>query len=83
MAEVIKKLRPVIASIKDSTDKKAVTDSLIACLTDKDSVSDIAKIAATTQKNAARLSDKQPGIDLDACQSAYDAMNPHKNGGKK
>ncbi|WP_313184878.1 DUF2213 domain-containing protein [Lacrimispora sp.] len=83
MAEVIKQLRPVIAGIKDSADKKAVTDSLIACLTDKDTVSDIAKIAATTQKNAARLADKQPGIDLDACQSAYDAMNPHKNGGKK
>ena len=83
MAEVIKQLRPVIAGIKDSADKKAVTDSLIACLTDKDSVSDIAKIAAATQKNAAKLTDKQLGIDLDACQSAYDAMNPHKNGGKK
>lgn len=83
MAEVIKQLRPVIAGIKDSADKKAVTDSLIACLSDANTVSDIAKIAATTQKNAARLTDKQTGIDLDACQSAYDAMNPHKNGGKK
>ncbi|MFR3729164.1 DUF2213 domain-containing protein [Lacrimispora sp.] len=83
MAEVIKQLRPVIAGIKDSADKKAVTDSLIACLSDGSTVSDIARIAAATQKNAARLADKQPGIDLDACQSAYDAMNPHKNGGKK
>lgn len=83
MAEVIKQLRPVIAGIKDSADKKAVTDSLIACLSDKNTVSDIAKIAVATQKNAARLADKKPGIDLDACQSAYDAMNPHKNGGKK
>ncbi len=83
MAEVIKQLRPVIAGIKDSADKKAVTDSLIACLSDGSAVSDIAKIAAATQKNAARLTDKQTGIDLDACQSAYDAMNPHKNGGKK
>jgi len=83
MAEVIKQLRPVIAGIKDSADKKAVTDSLIACLSDGSAVSDIAKIAAVTQKNAARLADKKPGIDLDACQSAYDAMNPHKNGGKK
>ncbi|MGC6175386.1 DUF2213 domain-containing protein [Lacrimispora sp. 38-1] len=83
MAEVIKQLRPVIAGIKDSADKKAVTDSLIACLSDGSTVSDIAKIAAATQKNAARLADKQPGIDLDACQSAYDAMNPHRNGGKK
>lgn len=83
MAEVIKQLRPVIAGIKDSADKKAVTDSLIACLSDGSTVSDIARIAAATQKNAARLADKQSGIDLDACQSAYDAMNPHKNGGKK
>lgn len=83
MAEVIKQLRPVIAGIKDSADKKAVTDSLIACLSDKETVSDIAKIVATTQKNAAKLADRQTGIDLDACQSAYDAMNPHKNGGKK
>jgi hypothetical protein len=83
MAEVIKQLRPVIAGIKDSADKKAVTDSLIACLSDGSTVSDIAKIAAATQKNAARLTDKQPGIDLDACQAAYDSMNPHKNGGKK
>ena len=83
MAEVIKQLRPVIAGIKDAADKKAVTDSLIACLSDGSAVSDIAKIAAATQKNAARLADKKPGIDLDACQSAYDAMNPHKNGGKK
>lgn len=83
MAEVIKQLRPVIAGIKDFADKKAVTDSLIACLSDGSTVSDIAKIAAVTQKNAARLADKQPGIDLDAYQSAYDAMNPHKNGGKK
>ena len=83
MAEVVKQLRPVIAGIKDSADKKAVTDSLIACLSDGNTVSDIAKIAAVTQKNAVRLADKKPGIDLDACQSAYDAMNPHKNGGKK
>ena len=83
MAEVIKQLRPVIAGIKDSADKKAVTDSLIACLSDGSTVSDIAKIVTATQKNAAILADKKPGIDLDACQSAYDAMNPHKNGGKK
>lgn len=83
MAEVIKRLRPVIAGIKDSADKKAVTDSLIACLSDGGTVSDIAKIAAVTQKNAARLTDKQTGVDLDAYQAAYDSMNPHKNGGKK
>lgn len=83
MAEVVKRIRPAIAGIKDSADRKAVTDSLISCMTDEKMVSDIAKITAAAQKNAARLADQKPGIDLEAYQSAYDAMNPHKNGGKK
>lgn len=84
LAAVVKQLRPVIAGIKDAAAKKAVTDSLVSCLTDKDKVSDIAKIAQATQKNAAKLTDRKAQMDLDSCQAAYDAMNPHKqNGGKK
>lgn len=84
MAAVVKQLRPVIAGIKDDATRKTVTDSLVSCLTDKDKVSDIAKIVQTTQKNAAKLADQKPQMNLDACQAAYDAMNPHKqNGGTK
>lgn len=84
MAAVVKQLRPVIAGIKDDATRKSVTDSLVSCLTDKDKVSDIAKIVQTTQKNAAKLTDQKPQMNLDACQAAYDAMNPHKqNGGTK
>lgn len=84
MAAVVKQLRPVIAGIKDDATRKTVTDSLVSCLRDKDKVSDIAKIVQTTQKNAAKLTDQKPQMDLDACQAAYDAMNPHKqNGGTK
>lgn len=84
MAAVVKQLRPVIAGIKDDATRKTVTDSLVSCLKDKDKVSDIAKIVQTTQKNAAKLTDQKPQMDLDACQAAYDAMNPHKqNGGTK
>lgn len=83
MAAVIKQLRPVIAGIKDTATKKAVTDSLVECLTDKDKVSDIAKIAQATQKNAAKMVDQKPQADLESYQAAYDAMNPHKNGGTK
>ena len=47
-------------------------------------MSDIAKIAQAAQKNAAQLADQKPEMDLEAYQSAYDAMNPHKlNGGTK
>lgn len=84
MAAVVKQLRPVIAGIKDEAIRKSVTDSLVACLTDKDKVSDIARITQAVQKNAARLADQKPEPDLEAYQAAYDAMNPHKqNGGKK
>lgn len=84
MAAVVKQLRPVIADIKDEAARKAVTDSLVACLTDKDSVSDLSKIAQAAQKNAAKLTDHKPQNDLESYQSAYDTMNPHKqNGGIK
>lgn len=84
MAAVVKQLRPVIAGIKDEATRKSVTDSLVACLTDKDTISDIAKITQAVQKNAVKLTDKKPQEDMEAYQAAYDAMNPHKqNGGKK
>ena len=41
------------------------------------------KIVQTTKENMAHAKDATSHIDLDACQKAYDAMNPHKNGGKK
>lgn len=84
LAAVVKQLRPVIAGIKDEATRKAVTDSLVSCLTDQEKASDISKIAQATQKNAAKLADQKPQMDLEAYQSAYDAMNPHKqNGGTK
>lgn len=82
MAAVIKRMRPVIAGIKDDAARKTVTDSLVSCLTDKDAVSDIAKIARAARKNAALLDGGKPQIDMEAYQSAYDALNPHKIGGK-
>lgn len=84
MAAVVKQLRPVIVGIKDEATRKIVTDSLVACMTDQSTVSDITKIAQAAQKNAAQLADRKPEMDLEAYQSAYDAMNPHKlNGGTK
>ena len=84
MAAVVKQLRPVIVGIKDEATRKIVTDSLVACMTDQSTVSDITKIAQAAQKIAAQLADRKPEMDLEAYQSAYDAMNPHKlNGGTK
>lgn len=79
MVEIVKQLRPAIAKIKDSADRKAVTDSLIAFISGGDN--EIAKISETAKKNAVHAADKKQGIDFDACQAAYDSMNPHKNNG--
>ena len=76
-------LFPYTTLFRSTATKKAVTDSLVECLTDKDKVSDIAKIAQATQKNAAKMADQKPQADLESYQAAYDAMNPHKNGGTK
>lgn len=82
LVEVVKQIRPVIAKIKDSADRKAVTDSLISYITSGE-VNEMEKIVQTTKENVAHAKDATSHIDLDACQKAYDAMNPHKNGGKK
>lgn len=82
LVEIVKQIRPVIAKIKDSADRKAVTDSLISYITSGE-VNEMEKIVQTTKENMAHAKDATSHIDLDACQKAYDAMNPHKNGGKK
>lgn len=83
MVGIIKKLRPAITSISDMRERKKVSDSLLECLTDKQSVSDITKIINATQKNAQNATDHVGFVDLNDCQKAYDSMNPHKNGGEK
>ena len=80
--KIVKQLRPAIAKIKDPTDRNAVVDSLIAWMSGGE-INEAAKIAEAAAKNANHTKDTASGIDLDACQAAYDAMNPHKNGGKK
>lgn len=80
---ILKQLRPAVAAIKDESERKAVADALIACVTGGSS-GDIGKIVQVTQKNAAkRAADNKPAMGIDEVQAAYDAMNPHKNGGKK
>lgn len=78
---LLKQMRPVVAAIKDPAERKAVTDSLLAYISSPGQESDISKIMKVTQKNAQKVADSKPTLDLDAVQSAYDKFNPHKQNG--
>lgn len=83
-AGILKAMRPTVAAIKDPKQRKTVSDALIQCVTAKDGASDIAKILAASQKNAQKVADSKPEMDLDKIQAAYDRMNPHSpNYGKE
>lgn len=83
VAAILKSMRPAIATIKDDAERRRITDTLLASMGLGRKKSDIARIMKTTQKNAKKAADSKPKMDLDACQSAYDKRNPHKNGGTK
>lgn len=83
-AGILKAMRPTVAAIKDPKQRQAVSDALIKCVTSKDGASDIAKILEASKKNAKKVADSRPAMDLDAVQSAYDRLNPHNpNYGKE
>lgn len=80
-AALLKAARPAVAAIKDEKERKAVSDALIACVTGSGADGDIAKLMKAAQHNAQNAVDHKPATDLSRLQSAYDKMNPHKNGG--
>ena len=80
-AALLKAARPAVAAIKDEKERKAVSDALIACVTGSGADGDIAKLMKAAQHNAQNAADHKQATDLSALQSAYDQMNPHKNGG--
>lgn len=74
---IILAMRESIASIKDDGQRKSVADALLSAVGAKKTASDSAKIAKATQRNASAR--QTASLDLDAVQSAYDKLNPHKN----
>lgn len=81
LLSVLKGMRPAIAAIKDDAERKRVTDSVLSCF--NSAQSDIGKIVEASHKNARMAADCGTGIDLEACQCAYDRHNPHKKGDMK
>lgn len=75
---ILKAMRPTVAAIQDSAQRKAVSDALIKLVTTKDSNSDISAILKASQANAKKTADKASVMNVEQCQAAYDARNPHK-----
>ncbi|MCI9535521.1 MAG: DUF2213 domain-containing protein [Lachnospiraceae bacterium] len=80
-AEILKRVRPSVAAIKDEKERKAVADALIASVTGGWE-NDVEKIIHAAQKNANRAVDSGHQTDLDAVQKAYDNLNPHRKENK-
>lgn len=75
---ILKAMRPAVAAIQDSAQRKAVSDALIKLVTTKDANSDISAILKASQANAKKTADKASVMNVEQCQAAYDARNPHK-----
>ena len=75
---ILKAMRPTVAAIQDPAQRQAVSDALIKLVTTNDAKSDIHAILNASQANAKKAEDKAPAMDVDQCQAAYDARNPHK-----
>lgn len=76
--ELLKKVRPAVASIEDKESRSKVTDALLSAITGKDAMPDIVKAAMDSAQANAQKSTKytyeQACVDA---QSAYAARNPH------
>ena len=75
---ILKAMRPTIAAIKDPAQRKAVSDALINLVTTNEAKDDISAILNASKANAKKAADKAPVMDVEKCQAAYDARNPHK-----
>lgn len=72
--EILKKVRPAVAAIKDPDEKARVTDALLSSIRGEDTTASI--LAAS--RDAADKNIKTMDKVVEDQQKAYDSLNPHK-----
>lgn len=72
--EILKKVRPAVAAIKDPAEKARVTDALLSSIRGEDTTASI--LAAS--RDAADKNIKTMDKVVEDQQKAYDSLNPHK-----
>ena len=77
-AAILRQMQPSVAGIKDASQRKAVADALIKCVTAKDSANSIGNLLKASQAAAKNRANDSKKVDYDAIQKLYDNMNPHK-----
>lgn len=76
--DILKKVRPAIASIEDRKERARVTDALLSAVKGDNKM---AEILTATHDAARKSADTKKGYD-EICseqKSVYDSFNPHKN----
>lgn len=72
--DILKKVRPAVAAIKDPAEKARVTDALLSSIRGEDVTASI----LTATKDAATKKVKSMDRIVEEQQKAYDSLNPHK-----
>lgn len=76
IADILKKVRPAIASIEDRNERAKVTDAILSAIKGEDKVAEIVNSAKDSAKSGLKKSYE------DICKTqkeTYDSLNPHKN----
>lgn len=80
--ELLRKVRPAVAEIKDKAERARVTDALLSAVRGKDNMAEIARAATDAAKvNAAQTSQTTYDKICADSEAAYAARNPHKKEG--
>lgn len=75
--ELLRKVRPAVAEIKDKAERARVTDALLSAVRGKDNMAEIARAATDAAKvNANKAVDTYDKI-CEESMAAYAALNPH------
>lgn len=75
--EMLKKVRPAVAGIKDPAEKARVTDALLSALDTRGFAKNVLKATQDSASTAARSAARYSKICEDQ-KTAYDSRNPHK-----
>lgn len=81
--QILKNARPAIAAMKDSAEKKRVTDALLASIRTTAGDPGAALLTAARSTAKKRTQDSDPAFRQAAQQAVYDARNPHRNHDKE
>ena len=74
--EILRKVRPAVAAIKDKSDRARVTDALMSSIRGMNQYSSI--LSATTDAAMRNVSKSNPEQAIAEQQKIYDSFNPHK-----